>query len=314
MLSALLLFAAAVSLQSRVEKIPIQHTSLESIFEMFTPNGVLNPDLPEGIRSIVCDPTENCIFVSGTEASIAKLKELLVKLDAKQEKKVIPLKFRSAKYVFEMLTQTGRFCDPTSIGSFPNGFVPMGVKVALDPETNGIIAMGGNAVIRELELLLEQFDVKSSTVKLEVDGAVQKIDCTFSTVATVQNMSTWTYSSDSSDTKVSIQPRINGDRTITLFIRAGALDTEGTVAARIKSGEALFVRIHPGQRPNKETKQMEPVILGDHVSVTWPATFLLRYEDIPVTLKWRSSSDGPVTIARRESELRLLIKVTLPAQ
>ncbi len=314
MLSALLLFAAAVTSQDVVERITVQHTPAYDVFKAITDENAKIKESFAGVKRVTYDPTDNSLIVQGSREGIAELRDFIRKLDEQNAKpqeptKLIPLKNRSAQYIYEMVTMTGRFKSDIA----GTGWVPKDLTLSVDQRTNSIAAQGSDASIREIELLLMQFDIKSMQVVVEVEASVPLMDRTFSTSGRIANNSSLNYVDDATDTRLKVTPRVNGDKTITFFVTGGALGTNATATFRVASGESTAVRIYPGQRRNQQSGDMENSILAEYLTGQIPDGFL-KGADLPRHLVMRSVIDGPVALGPKEAELRLVIKVTLPVQ
>jgi hypothetical protein len=237
MLNALLLLIAAGPLQDRAEKIPLQHVSAQAAYKRLT----RPPGLPTGVTHVVYDPTDNSIIVRGSEKGIEALRRDLKKFDVAQQTRVVQVKHVSAQYLYELITMTGRFADETA----GKGFVPDGVKLVVDATTNSIVAAGPEDGVRETELLLQQMDGPPRPLTIEVKGSIPSISRSIATKSEVVNNSTLTVDDGSSDTSLTIRPRVNGDGSVTVSVRGTVYGSTWSFVYRLRPGETYYVREVP---------------------------------------------------------------------
>ena len=161
--------------------------------------------------------------------------------DVPQVTRVVPVKHVSAQYLYELITMTGRFADETA----GRGFVPDGVKLVADARTNSIVAAGPDDSVREIELLIQQMDVPPRPLTIEVKGTIPSLSRTIATKSEVVNNSALTVDDGSSDTSLTIRPRVNGDGSVTVSVKGTVYGSTCSFVHRLKSSETYYVRIVP---------------------------------------------------------------------
>jgi hypothetical protein len=299
MLNALLLFAAATMTgQDRVEKFPIKYLSAEYAYARTkdAPNTIV------GLKRVTFDPTDGSLVVQGTPEAIREFGRLLASIDFQSNSQVVPIKNVDAQYLYELLTVTGRFSGERQ-GA---GILPPNVSLAVDVHANGIVVTGPDAGIREMELLIAQFDIKPVAIGYDIQGSMPLIGQSFESSGKVVNNSSFHYFDERTATSVVVNPRVNGDKTITAFVTAGTLGSEGKVIVRVKPGETVFVRVYPGMGTRGG-----PTVLAAYGTGSVPAGFL-EGTQVPREASMFVRADGPIKDAPKSAELRLVLKFSLP--
>ncbi len=237
---------------------------------------------------------------------------------AAQERVEIPVKHVSASYIIGLITRTGQFEQEAA----SKGFVPKGVTIELTPERNSITVSGPFEGVREMAHLIPQFDVAPRAVTLDIKASVPHLSRQFAASTTIYSNSSWTYSNATSGTKIWVKPRVNSDDTITLVFRGGTLGTSAIGAVRIKSGEVVYVWIHPANVENRETGKIEnrlvfssyatlPIDLKSFLTDPDPFKSEDRWTIRPFNADWMLEDQTPLN-PPAEADLRIRIVATLP--
>jgi hypothetical protein len=312
MLSSLLLLVAVQQDQLVIQKFPISHRSGSALYESLFPDGLRRAEIPTGIKELMVDYATNTIIAYGTQAAIDALRELLKELDAVEVMERLPLRRFDVSFMKELLTESGRFTDDRP-KSTVSTLLPLGADIVVDVSTNSLLVSGAPGAIKKTRQLIDRIDVNAVPLRIDVQGSVIALGATFKNGGEVLNFSEWNGTHSETETTYSVHPRINPDGTGTVLVRGGALKTSAKFTAKVKAGETLAVRIFPGRRIVPVTNQYEPTILVEYVTGPVPLGFL-EGAPLPSDTKVTKIDDGPVAIAPREAELRLVIRVTLPAQ
>jgi type II secretory pathway component GspD/PulD (secretin) len=194
--------------------------------------------LPAGISRIALDPTDNSIIAKGTPEALKELRRIIGEWDVPMSTQSIAIKNVAAQYLYDLLTLSGKF----SSGTGDKGFLPEGVKIEVDLKTNSIVLSGPDEDVREMAMLVPQFDVRPRQLTLEVKGAIPSMGRTISSTGQVVNNSTWTYVDESADTKLLIRPLVNGDGSITLSITGTVMGARVQSACRLTADQTYYLR------------------------------------------------------------------------
>jgi hypothetical protein len=290
MLKALLLAIVLLPQQEATEKIRPLHSEVQEILNELAYQDKDASLIPTGISQIIYDPTDNSIIARGTREAIAELRSLVAKLDSKVRTRVVLVSNNAASYIVALT----------------KGQVPS-VEVSVSPSQNGVVATGTPNDLSDLERLIKQLDVAPLALSLDVQVALPALGRRYSTVARVNNSAEWSYTDKTAAASVVVAPQVNADGTVTLSIKAGALDVVSTVTVRPRLGEQVYVHLLPTLRMNRQTNVMEPVIsISTAVSGADPAAFL---SGGAAGVAWSVQESGPVRLAPREAEVRIVVRV-----
>lgn len=240
-----------------------------------------------------------------------------------QDEAVVPVKNVSARYIVELMTLTGQFEREAPSKGLTTGepLVPKGVTVIVSPGRNSITVSGSIAGLREMAMLISQFDVAPRAVALDIKASVPRLNRQFSASTTIYSNSSWSYSNARSGTDIKVTPRVNNDDTITLVFRGGTLGTSAIGAVRVKSGEEVYVWIHPRQVQNRDTGVMEnrlvfsyatpPIKLESFLTDPDPFKSEDRWTMRQFNADWMLEDQSPLN-PPAEADLRIRIVATLP--
>ena len=234
-----------------------------------------------------------------------------------QEKSEIAVKHVSAQYMYDMIMQVGRF-EPSDPGDFRagTGLLPEGIDIAVTDRKNSLTAVGSAAAIRETERIVALFDVLPSTVDIDVIASVPALGRNMRFESTVFNNTTLDYYDQTSETRISVVPRVNGDGTITLLITAGTLGYYVRATARIESGQVIYGQIFPRQSTDEETGESRNTLAFRYTTIALdPAKFFSLDDPLSLAGDWFFQHIEPKlesdTQPRRdppiEAELRFII-------
>lgn len=233
MLNALILAAALTSVQDRIQSFPIKHLAVDAAYARVKDA----PTKITGLRRVAYDPTSHSILVQGTPEAIREFGELMQTIDVESNAVFVAIKNVSAQYLHDLLTTS--MSSPSGQGSW----IPAGVTLFVDARTNRIVVDGPASGVKEMELLIPQFDVKPLSVDLEVHGMVLGIGRAIDTKSSVVNNSSWSYTDESSKTALKVVPRVNGDGTILLVLTGESMGSTIKLFLRTNSAQTLYLRI-----------------------------------------------------------------------
>jgi hypothetical protein len=216
-----------------VQSFPIKHLTVDVAYARVKDA----PSKIAGLRRLTYDPTSHSILVQGTPDAIKEFDVLMQTIDVESNAVSVAIKNVSAQYLHDLLTTS--MSSPSGQGNW----IPAGVTLFVDARTNRIVVDGPVSGVKEMELLIPQFDVKPLSVELEVRGMVLGIDRAIDTKSSVVNNSSWSYTDESSKTVLKVVPRINGDGTILLVMAGEAMGSPIKQFLRTNSAQTLYLRI-----------------------------------------------------------------------
>lgn len=234
-----------------------------------------------------------------------------------QEKSEIGVKHVSAQYMYDVIMQVGRFepSDPL-VDRSKYGLLPEGVEISVTEGSNSLTAVGSTAAIREMERIVALIDVLPSTVDIDVVASAPALGRNMRFESTVFNNSTLDYFEQTSETRISVVPRVNSDGTITLIITAGTLGHYLRATARIESGQVIYGQIFPQKSIDKETGESRNKLTFRYTTIALdPAKFFSLDDPLSLAGDWFFQHDEPKLVPgtqpRREppieAELRFII-------
>ncbi|HCK00070.1 MAG TPA: type II secretion system protein GspD [Serratia grimesii] len=162
----------------RVETIKLEHASAGEVARMITSlhkdEGKSAGGRPKA--SIVADERTNSVLISGEEKASQRLIETVLQLDDEGENrgntKVIYLKYAKAQSLLEVLNgvsgslQEGQGSQPGS-GGIPNVAMLKNVVIKADQQTNALIINAAPDLLRDLEQVITQLDIRRAQVLVE---------------------------------------------------------------------------------------------------------------------------------------------------
>lgn len=117
------------------------------------------------------------------------------------------------------------------------GLIPEGLVVQADDEKSVIRADGPADKLKEMARLIELMDVKTASIKAEIELSVPLEKYQSATTTTVRNSAAWRLQDQTAGLNVAITPRINDDGSITVLISASDGSQGYDMTIRKKSGE-----------------------------------------------------------------------------
>lgn len=162
----------------RVETIKLEHASASEVARMIS---ALHKDEGKsaGSRpkaSIVADERTNSVLISGEEKASQRLIETVLQLDNEGQNrgntKVIYLKYAKAQSLLEVLNgvsgslQEGQ-SQPTGGTGIPNVAMLKNVVIKADQQTNALIINAAPDLLRDLEQVIAQLDIRRAQVLVE---------------------------------------------------------------------------------------------------------------------------------------------------
>ena len=242
-----------------------------------------------------------------------------------QDRLEMPVKHVSAAYIAELMTPPSQPQQgaPTKGLTTGEGLLPIGVTLELTPGRNSITVSGPIAGLREIAMLIAQFDVAPRAVTLDIKASVPHLSRQISASTAIYNNSSWTYSETRSGTDIKITPRINNDDTITLAFRGGTLGTSAIGAVRINSGQVVYVWIHPDNVENTDTGNVEnrlvfsyatlPIELKSFLTDPNPFEPSVDWTIRQFNADWNLGDQSPLN-PPVEADLRIRIKASFPGE
>jgi len=151
----------------------------------------------------------------------------------------VPIRNVSARYVLLQLAQKPNVDFAQGVESV----MAPGVRVFLDPQRNGLVVKGTETGLRDLQHVINLFDVKPMGVHLEITGSVPDIGFERTSKVTVSNNTAFRFEDTMVDLGLSVRPRVNADQTVTLFFEVTRQGKQITTVVRVLLDEwvRLFV-------------------------------------------------------------------------
>ena len=225
----------------------------------------------------------------------------------------------SAQYVLDLISLQGRYDNGYTVEEREErDLIPDGVTVSITPRKNSLTASGKADAIRELAGIVALFDLAPKTVNLELSASVPSLKRQFVSTSSAINNSPVSFEDQSSETRLKITPRINGDKTVTVQIDGGALGTNTTFVIRVKSGETVYGQFIP----TETFIDGEPRYALSAQYTTSPLDIdkFLKSENQPgLSIDWftatsldqRQADGSQVAEPSAEAELRFVISATI---
>lgn len=161
-----------------VDTIALQHASAEDVVKMV--NDLLkSPDQASqsttGIGSvrIVADTRTNSVLIIGEEQARTRIRQTIEDLDRERvtegSTKVIYLKFANAENLVDVLTgfSTKLESEQATSGATSPQSIAKNTVIKADPQTNSLIINANPDIMRELENVISQLDVRRPQVLVE---------------------------------------------------------------------------------------------------------------------------------------------------
>lgn len=121
------------------------------------------------------------------------------------------------------------------------GLIPEGLVVQADDEKSIIKADGPAEKVKQMARLIEMMDIKSISIKAEIELSVPLEKYQSATTTTLRNNSAWRLQDQSAGLNVAITPRINEDGSVTVMISTSDGSQGYEMTIRKKSGEWMEV-------------------------------------------------------------------------
>lgn len=202
-----------------------------------------------------------------------------------QDKAELKVHHVSAQYMYDLIRQDGRFKPDNQLQNKEwRGLLPDGVEIAVTDGKNSLTAVGSTKAILETERIVAMFDILPKSISIDVLASVPALGRNMSFESTVFNNTSLDYYEQSSETKISVTPRLNGDDTITLGITGGTLGHYVRLSARIQSGQVIYGHIFPQKSTDEKTGETR-------------TTLAFRYTTIAIDPAKFFSSDDPMSLA-----------------
>lgn len=162
----------------RVETIKLEHASASEVARMisalYKDEGKSAGGRPKA--NIVADERTNSVLISGEEKASQRLIETVLQLDDEGQNrgntKVIYLKYAKAQSLLEVLNgvsgslQEGQ-SQPTGGSAIPNVAMLKNVVIKADQQTNALIINAAPDLLRDLEQVIAQLDIRRAQVLVE---------------------------------------------------------------------------------------------------------------------------------------------------
>lgn len=148
-----------------VKILNIKHTSGKKLQSKLTTiaKSIFNEKVQSEKIQIILDDNINSLIIIGNKKNVAKLEELVIKLDVEADRnnqvQIFPLKNSDVKAVLATLTEilkTQTFADPS-----------MKPNISSSEEINAIIIIGDPTVIKGLSLILDELDKEKYQVYVQ---------------------------------------------------------------------------------------------------------------------------------------------------
>ena len=184
-----------------------------------------------------------------------------------QERVEVPVKNVSARYVIDLMTAQGQFAPPDQRKELTGrtGLVPEGATLELSSGSNSITVIGSSENLRETRNIIEVIDVAPIAVTVNIVASVPALGREFKASTTIYNNNRWDFEDRSSDSKLTVIPRVNGDGTVVMMVTCGSLGHYMLTVARIKPGDTLFGRLSAGETTDETTGKLVPALLFDYI-------------------------------------------------
>lgn len=169
----------------------------------------------------------------------------------------LPVHNVSSRYLLAQLAQRENLDFAAGVES-P---LAKGVLLFLDPSRNGLIAKGSEAGVRDLQELVNAFDVKPMGVRLEVRGMVPGIGFERGSDVTVSNTTAFRLEDPVADLGLALAPRVNADDTVTLFFTISRQGKQISTVIRVRLGDWVRLMVpSEGEITIKNDKVLERVL------------------------------------------------------
>ncbi|WP_270373764.1 type II secretion system secretin GspD [Marinicauda sp. Alg238-R41] len=172
---------------SVVEMVTLDNVSAEEmsrILDRMRESLVTGEDSRSASVNIAAVPASNSILLRGSPDSVAQMISLARRVDAvsqsSQTFRVIYLNHADGETLLPILEQFARAIDPAA-GAEGAGAARSGTSIAFHRATNAIIVNGDPEVLRELDLVIRQLDIRRPQVMIEAiiveisDGAARDL-------------------------------------------------------------------------------------------------------------------------------------------
>ncbi len=155
---------------SDIELVPLKNASADEVVRIITSltqkSGKNNS--PESEVDVLADPRSNTVLISGDKASRSRIKKIITSLDMPNEStgntKVFYLKYANAKDLVAVLTGIGKSIATESPDPKRKQLAQSSLNIQADESTNAIVLNAPTDVIRELESIIRQLDVRRAQV------------------------------------------------------------------------------------------------------------------------------------------------------
>ena len=184
------------------------------------------------------------------------------------DKVEVKIKNVSAQYVLDALNSRWPIFGFMNYGApetivFPETTTHNGVKLELGATGSSIVISGPLSRVREIEQRILLLDVAPEPVEFSLEAVSFNPDRSMAASMTILSNSGSKFVDSWSHIEISVHPRINNDRSITLHYILGAEGQEATGALRFRSGDYVYARIYSGEKVDEETGRKKRALLFD---------------------------------------------------
>ncbi|WP_261423329.1 type II secretion system secretin GspD [Serratia quinivorans] len=157
-----------------VDTVHLQYASAEEVVRMVNTlhksNKKANGSIPMS-ASVVSDERTNTVLIAGEEQARQRMEKIVRKLDRKGEERgntrVIYLKYAKASNLLEVLNGVSNPLKEGNSQAIPSVAMMKNVVIKADEQTNALIINAAPDVMRDLERVIEQLDIRRAQVLVE---------------------------------------------------------------------------------------------------------------------------------------------------
>lgn len=169
---------------------------------------------------------------------------------------------------------------------FPETSAHNGVRIELEATGNSIVISGPANRVRDIEQRILLLDVVPEPVKFSLEAVARNPERSMTASMTILSNARAEFKDSWSQIEISVQPRINNDRTITLGYMVGFTGYQATGVLRFRSGEYIYARIYSGEIVDEETGILRrALLLRQHTTGEELDSFFIAddpFKDIPL--------------------------------
>jgi len=171
---------------TEIELVPLAHASAEEISRILTSLSSSSGGKGKGAAEIndvkaLSDPRTNSIILSGDKADRNRIKSIIMRLDTPSEDggntKVVYLRYANAKDLVPVLGGAAKSVNRATKGGKPTPATSSGaVNIQADESTNALVISASPDIIRELESIIRQLDIRRAQVMVKAIIAEIAVD------------------------------------------------------------------------------------------------------------------------------------------